>query len=140
MLDKVRNRNAIQADIESQRRVMRNIEDKETNPNEREVLEFREKHRQKEILEELKQWKKLERDTNNKGMFLTKDYYFNSPSIRVPNQFANPKATVLHSPNTLSCPNLMHTTPKIYGQRVQNVQKIQIGKKIYGGKRAKPRS
>jgi hypothetical protein len=91
---------SMQREIEQQRAMMKNIEQKEINPNEREVIEFREKQRQKQIVDELKQWRQLEMQEYNKGTFLTKDYYFNDNSVMaVPNQFAAGKNSVLSVPN-----------------------------------------
>lgn len=114
MLEKIKNKNAMQADIENQRRIMRNIEARETNPNEREVMEHREKARQKEIAEELKAWRQLDRNEYNRGTFLSKEYFFGGQGtlMKVGNQFANSR------PSVLNCPNLEKNTPKMYGNKL----------------------
>lgn len=96
MFAKMQERRSMQNEIEQQRAMMKNIEQKEINPNEREVIEFREKHRQKQIQEELKEWRKLDMYEKNKQTFLTNDYYFNDNSVMaVPNQFAGNKGNVI---------------------------------------------
>ena len=102
LFNRMKEKKFVQQEIEDQRRIMKNIEQREINPNEREVIEFREKARQEQIVQELKAWKKLEQDKNNKGTFLTKDYYFNDNSVMVvKNQFAqsNKVNHVLGIPN-----------------------------------------
>ena len=100
ILERVRNKKALMQQVETERNVVRTLDEREKSVPEREVEHYREKARQAALAHELKAWKKMEMDQNNKMTMLNNDYYFRDNSI-------------LKSPNSIKTPTLRY--PNLYG-------------------------
>ena len=97
---RLRQQKAFEKELEIQQNAARHLEEKGINPNEREVMRYREHARQEAIKEELKAWKKLEREDYNKSRFLSNENYFKGGKnlMQVENQFAGKKPFLQNVP------------------------------------------